>query len=304
MTNDNQTLMSAVDDLQRKHKNDPNCFSRHDLKDLDALTRGAHWLFSESYRGQMNSGRHHQVFDTVHSLLRKLEKKCNDYQYQKKWHDDLLRQEKYNPNHKPAGSPEGGQFDFGPGGGSGGGGTGTGGASPSGGNDTVGGYRVYNPSPDKFPGRDVVDKPLSKPLNVDRAIDVLHSHVNPGNVPLGNCAQNVSNAIRATGITVTPPPNAPGKPYPVAKDYGLPLEAAGFQSVINNNSGTYPPIGYIPKKGDVVVIQPISDPKHSAGHMAMYDGKQWVSDFKQRDFWPGPQYRTERPSYTIYRHNS
>jgi hypothetical protein len=300
MTNDNRTLTDSINHICEIYKQDPNCLTKHDLNNLETLMRDANWLLSESWRGTMNSVRHHQVFDRIHALLRNLEKKCADYHYQKKWHDAMLRQEKYNPNHKPAGSPEGGEFDFAPGGGGGSGNPG--GSSPSGDNDTVGGYRVYNPSPDKFPGRDVVDKPLSKPLNVDKAIDVLHSQVNPGNAPLKNCARNVRLALKEGGITVTPPPPPPGKDKPVAKDYGLPLGAAGFQSVTTNNSGTYPPIGYSPKKGDVVVIQ--SAPGHDAGHMAMYDGKQWVSDFIQHDFWPGSGYRTERPSYTIYRHSS
>lgn len=185
------------------------------------------------------------------------------------------------------------------------GGDGSGGTSPSGGNNTVDGYHVYNPSPDKLPGRDVVDQPLSKPLNVDKTIDVLHGHVNPGNVPGRNCARNVANAIRSNGIPVTPPPPPPGKDYPFAKDYGMPLEAAGLGHIADNgSSGSYPPVGYIPRKGDVVVMQPTSDPQHPEGHIAMYDGKQWVSDFKQQDFWPGPGYRKERPGYVIYRHQS
>jgi hypothetical protein len=170
----------------------------------------------------------------------------------------------------------------------------------------VGGYRVYNPSPDKFPGRDVVDKPLSKPLEVDKATQYLHDHVDHlENKPQGLCATHVANAIRSTGIPIDPPPPDPGRKFPSAKNYGPSLEAAQFNKVATSGSlGAFPPIGYLPQKGDVAVIQPTSDPQHPDGHIAMYDGKRWVSDFIQHDFWPGPRYRSERPDYEIYRHAS
>jgi hypothetical protein len=40
----------------------------------------------------------------------------------------------------------------------------------------------------------------------------------------------------------------------------------------------------------------------TAGHVAGYDGKHWVSDFVQRDFWAGKEYRKERPHYAVYRY--
>ena len=39
--------------------------------------------------------------------------------------------------------------------------------------------------------------------------------------------------------------------------------------------------------------------KHPDGHMAMYDGKEWKSDFNQNDMWGG-SIRNENPSYKIY----
>jgi len=35
----------------------------------------------------------------------------------------------------------------------------------------------------------------------------------------------------------------------------------------------------------------------------MYNGTQWVSDFKQRTLMPGEDYRISNPSYVIYRFN-
>jgi hypothetical protein len=33
----------------------------------------------------------------------------------------------------------------------------------------------------------------------------------------------------------------------------------------------------------------------------MFDGFHWYSDFRQRDFWPGPDYRKHQPMYRLYR---
>lgn len=83
-----------------------------------------------------------------------------------------------------------------------------------------------------------------------------------------------------------------GIPYH-AKDYGPMLRSAGFTAI-----GTYE----MPREGDVIIIQPYAGGNPS-GHMAIYDGAEWYSDFKQRDMWAGPGYRAARPSYTIYRKN-
>lgn len=100
----------------------------------------------------------------------------------------------------------------------------------------------------------------------------------------GRCAEYVRKAIKGGGITMAH--------THWAKDYGPVLKLAGFYEVI----------GGLPKKGDVVVIQPA--PGHPAGHMAIYDGTRWVSDFKQlHGLYPGPAYRSAQPSYTIYRHS-
>ena len=104
MRNDQQTLMSAIESLRERYKDDPDCFTSHDLSRLETLTREAHRLLSESCWESMNSERHYQTFDRVHATLGSLEKKYSDYRFQKKWQDAMLRQSKVNPNHKPAGS--------------------------------------------------------------------------------------------------------------------------------------------------------------------------------------------------------
>lgn len=77
-----------------------------------------------------------------------------------------------------------------------------------------------------------------------------------------------------------------------ARDYGSSLRASGFREV--SSMGPF-------RAGDVAVIQPVTG--HPDGHMCMFDGNIWISDFKQlRGLYPGPVYRNEKPSYKIYRH--
>lgn len=53
---------------------------------------------------------------------------------------------------------------------------------------------------------------------------------------------------------------------------------------------------YKPQKGDIVVIE--NSNEHFWGHIAMYNGIQWISDFKQRNMNP---YKKEY-NYKIFRH--
>lgn len=77
-----------------------------------------------------------------------------------------------------------------------------------------------------------------------------------------------------------------------AKDVGPSLTCAGF---VEQSAGQ------TPAAFDVDIIQPI--PGHPHGHMAMFNGTLWVSDFKQlHGFYPGHSYRVQKPAYKIYRH--
>lgn len=68
----------------------------------------------------------------------------------------------------------------------------------------------------------------------------------------------------------------------------------GFEQVQAGNGND---IGsYYPQKGDVVVIE---NGEHSFwGHIALYSGESWISDFRQRSMNP---YRGSVP-YVIFRH--
>lgn len=77
--------------------------------------------------------------------------------------------------------------------------------------------------------------------------------------------------------------------YPAwAYEHVLPLH--GFKEVSKKN--------YLPKTGDIVVIE--RSKKHIWGHIAIYNGKIWVSDFKQRSM---NVYKRTYP-YKIYRHRT
>lgn len=116
---------------------------------------------------------------------------------------------------------------------------------------------------------------------------VRHLDQNAHGVSQGRCARYVREAIEAGGLTIP-------LPRPVyAKDYAPSLEAIGFVEVAAE--------GYSAQTGDVAVIQPPSG--RTEGHIQMFNGSIWVSDFKQRsDIYPGPAYRNEAVAYRIFRH--
>jgi len=68
--------------------------------------------------------------------------------------------------------------------------------------------------------------------------------------------------------------------------------------LLRHGAKTVSPDSYNPQVGDVVVFDKTS--QHPFGHIEMYDGHQWVSDFMQHGFSP---YRNSSatPSFTIYR---
>lgn len=107
---------------------------------------------------------------------------------------------------------------------------------------------------------------------------VLHLNAAAKPEPTGYCAQYVREAIEAGGVVLERTTSA--------KDYGPSLLKVGFAQV---NASNY-------QAGDVVIMQAIGDHKH--GHMQMYNGGQWVSDYRQRDFWP---YTSSRPEFAVYR---
>ena len=178
----------------------------------------------------------------------------------------LLAKAGYNPNQPrvPAGNPNGGQWT-----GSGGGGGGV----------------AVNEADFKAPDMQVT-------------LDYLRRHAGPKSQ--NKCAKYVRMALNAGGFSVANTEHA--------KDYGAKLAAAGFKPVsvwdgilpskLNQHGYLQ---GYVVTPGDVAVIQPY-DGGNPSGHMTMYDGQQWLSDFRQRGIWSGQGYRNKKPPYIIYRY--
>ncbi|WP_176220521.1 CHAP domain-containing protein, partial [Cronobacter sakazakii] len=91
----------------------------------------------------------------------------------------------------------------------------------------------------------------------------------------------VKEAIIAGGVDIHPTPSA--------KDMGNALIQSGFYEVYGE-----------PVAGDVAVINAI--PGHPDGHVCIYDGQKWISDFRQRSLYPGDSYRRAHPAFKLYRH--
>ena len=120
-------------------------------------------------------------------------------------------------------------------------------------------------------------------FDADKAVAYLESNLYSNSH--GECAKHVRLAILAGGVKIYP------NPVP-AKDYDPYLVKHGFAEISQEN--------YTPQKGDVAVIQPYPGGK-PYGHMTMYSGTIWLSDFAQTDMWSGPQYREHKPPYHLYR---
>ncbi len=110
----------------------------------------------------------------------------------------------------------------------------------------------------------------------------------------GYCARYVRKALQSAGYEFTPNPSA----YQYASRGTL--SSAGF-SKINNNLP--------PQVGDVVVYD--SSSKHPHGHIQIFDGADWVSDFRQNSIspysgvynyttWRDSQYMDDASSRGIY----
>jgi len=119
----------------------------------------------------------------------------------------------------------------------------------------------------------------------DKAITTLRANAPEKQHSLGKCAHYTRVAIEAGGVTL--------QHHTSAKDYGSSLETVGFVKV--------PLSHYMRQAGDVGIVHSIKG--HPHGHMAMFDGKIWISDFRQyHGLYPGNAYRKAKPAYEIYRY--
>jgi RHS repeat-associated protein len=116
-------------------------------------------------------------------------------------------------------------------------------------------------------------------INKDAITNYADQHAEPHS--LGKCAAYCRRAFEAGGVDTN------GHPVD-AKDWG--------PTLLKNGASVISPDGYAPQKADVAVFA--GSDAHPYGHITIYDGKQWVSDFKQRNMSP---YRSGTTPVTIYR---
>ena len=112
--------------------------------------------------------------------------------------------------------------------------------------------------------------------SVDKAVNYLNENAELHSRNM--CALYVERAI-----------NAGGQPAFIlpAWGYAYVLPLMGFEEI--------PRTQYVPRKGDIVVFPKVKN--HIWGHIAMYNGNQWISDFKQRGVIVANEYNTSQCHY-------
>lgn len=127
------------------------------------------------------------------------------------------------------------------------------------------------------------------PIDIGKFTKHLHSAADKRGYGKRRCGEYVRKALQAGGA------NFHGAYPETGKEYGPTLLMLGFHEITVDDPDTFNFMG-----GDVMVMDPRKG--STAGHVAAYDGQHWISDFVQRDFWAGPDYRTQRPHYAVYRY--
>lgn len=125
-------------------------------------------------------------------------------------------------------------------------------------------------------------------FNLDATLSFLNQNAKAKST--GYCARSIRQSLEAGGLDLSTHPTS-------AYQYNGYLSTLGFQPIIHGK-GDKLSQDYTPKKGDIVVIS--RSKSHPHGHIAMYNGQQWISDFKQKT-WHG-LINVENNNYTIWRH--
>jgi hypothetical protein len=132
-----------------------------------------------------------------------------------------------------------------------------------------------------------LNSPAKPGFDADRFAKHLATNVSAKPFGEGACAKHVRLGLFAAEKRLAN--------WPVsAKLWGASLLALGFKPLA--------PTETIFRKGDIAVMQPPSSDPDGHGHIQGHDGTNWISDFVQRDFWPGPAYRKEKPAFVVYRY--
>ena len=124
-------------------------------------------------------------------------------------------------------------------------------------------------------------------LDIDNFLKSMDDYARGKTASGGHCAKRVRIGLHEGGLDVT------GHPL-YAKDYGPFLKKLGFSQVSDANPSY--------QRGDVMVFQPGPS---KAGHVEVWNGHQWVSDYMQptnTGVYPGTHYRDSKAPHTLYRY--
>jgi hypothetical protein len=83
----------------------------------------------------------------------------------------------------------------------------------------------------------------------------------------------------------------------LAKDFGGVLMDAGFALIAFGNVAN----GFSPRTGDVMLLDTYPGQRYGAGHMMMFNGAIWVSDYRQTAMHTGDGFLGYNVAFTVYR---
>lgn len=119
----------------------------------------------------------------------------------------------------------------------------------------------------------------------DKAVAMVNA--NAQTYSRGLCAMYVRAAIEHGGV---PTFGFPGNAY----EYPDFLKDLDFKQIATHKTKNYKP-----QKGDIMVFN--AKKGHRSGHIAMYNGKLWISDFKQvKGMWVAEAYELD-PDWKVFR---
>lgn len=116
--------------------------------------------------------------------------------------------------------------------------------------------------------------PIQPSSNLLKIVTAARDNAQPKSI--GKCAQYVRKALKEGGVQ---PPTIPASAYM----YKEVLPEMGWQLVSEG------PISSEPRLGQIMIWDKTKSTPH--GHIQIYDGKNWVSDFVQNSWIPGSKYQ-------------
>lgn len=131
-------------------------------------------------------------------------------------------------------------------------------------------------------------------LNIPDLINQMNSGTGGRTTSGGNCANATKKGLNAGFGN-----NSGNSLHNGPQNYGPGLEKLGFSPI------PYTGVQNL-KPGDIMIFQPWTGKAGGNGHIQVWNGSQWVSDYMQanmRDGYPGPgsTYEAHNPAYQLYR---